>query len=335
MHLTFPSPMVGRGRRSRVHVVAVAGVALVMGGCGPSSPATADGPRPGVQVLATTSILGDLVSDIVGDAAEVSVLMDGGQDPHTFQLSARQVAEIASVDLVVANGLGLEAGIARALDQARADGIPVLAVGEALDPLPAGDHGDHAGEGDDDDHGDDDHGPFDPHVWLDARRMARAPAVIAAALAGVGEGPWEDGATALAAELVELDTEVAATMATVPPSCRQVATDHGDLRYFGARYGVDIPVTVVPGTSTEADPSARDLAAGLDVIAASGLRVLVVPDTASRRLADAVAADTDGAVTVVALPLTGLGGPSGTADTYPDLLRTVATGLAAALADCS
>lgn len=165
--------------------------------------------------------------------------------------------------------------------------------------------------------------------------MSRASAVIAEALGTVESGPWDARAAVLADDLLALDQEVAATMASVPAACRQVATDHGDLAYFGARYGLDIPVTVVPGTSTEADPSARDLAAGLDVIASSGVRVLVVPDTASTRLADAVASDTHGAVTVVALPLTGLGGPSGTADTYPDLMRTVATGLADALADCS
>lgn len=336
MHLPVPPLARRRGRPGRRTAAAAVTVAVLLAGCGGQAD-TAGVVDDGLRVMATTSILGDLVSGVVGDAGEVTVLMDGGQDPHTFQLSARQVADLETVDLVVANGLGLEAGIARALEQARVDGIPVVAVGESLDPLPAGhaeDHDDHD-DSDDDVGGGHDHGPLDPHVWLDADRMSRAPAVIADALEAVRPGPWDTAASALGEDLVALDAEVTAMMAAIPEACRQVATDHDDLHYFGDRYGLDIPVTVVPGTSTEADPSARDLAGGLDVIAAADVRVLVVADTSSTRLADALASDTDGAVTVVALPLSSLGGPSGTADTYPDLMRTVASGLVDALSDCS
>ncbi len=355
--------------RSRVPMAIGVAVVVATSACTASvaEPAESDG----VRVVATTGVLGDLVDDVVDRDGTTSVLMGDGQDPHTFQLSARDVAELGSVDLVVANGLGLEAGISEALDQAEESGVPVLRVGEYLDPLEAGhdghgdddhaddEHGDddHAdgGHGDDDPSGEDDHagepghgdvaaperhavddghdhGTLDPHVWLDADRMSRVPGVVADALDDITPGPWQARADRLATDLQALDGEVAATMDTIPAACRRVAANHDMLHYFGDRYGLEVPVTVIPGTSSDADPSARDLAAGLDVVADADIAALVVEDTASTRLADAVATDATGLV-VLSLPLSALGGPSGVRS-YDELMTTVADRLAVALGSC-
>jgi zinc/manganese transport system substrate-binding protein len=118
--------------------------------------ADSDGPRP--LVVATTSILGDVVERLVGDDAEVEVLMPRGADPHDFELSARQAASLRDADLVVANGLELEIGILGAIDGAADDGTTVVEVAEFLsDPLPFGAHG-HSHDDDDHGHEDDDHG---------------------------------------------------------------------------------------------------------------------------------------------------------------------------------
>ena len=113
-------------------------------------------------VAVTTTILGDLVANVVGAAADLVVLLPVGADPHDYRASAAQVALLHDADLVVANGLGLEEGILDVLEAAEADGINLLEVGDLLDPLPFGGHddeddgGDHGDEDEGDHHGDED-----------------------------------------------------------------------------------------------------------------------------------------------------------------------------------
>ncbi|HKJ57355.1 MAG TPA: zinc ABC transporter substrate-binding protein, partial [Nitriliruptoraceae bacterium] len=141
----------------------------------------------GVTIVATTSILGDVVRNIVGEDAAVEVIMGPGVDPHGFAPSAAQAQSIREADLVVANGLQLEESLQDAMESAEQDGANVFRVAEGLDPVAfaarAGhdDHDDHDNqdaeddahddEAEDDAH-DDDHGQLDPHVWLDPQRMA-------------------------------------------------------------------------------------------------------------------------------------------------------------------
>ena len=176
-------------------------------------------------VVATTTILGDLVKGIVGDDATVTVLLPVGADPHDYQPSSRDGVTIREADLVVANGLMLEESLVAVLDSARDDGARILEVGDMLDPMEWGagrdphegeedDHGhDHDEEAHDDemaheedDHGHDHdeeahddemaheeddhghaHGAFDPHFWFDPARVQRAVELIAAELADIGK----------------------------------------------------------------------------------------------------------------------------------------------------
>ena len=89
-----------------------------------------------VQIVATTTILGDIARNVVGDKADVEVLMPVGVNPHDFQPSSQQVAAIQRADLVVANGLGLEAGLHDVLEAAESDGVLVWEVAPDLDPRP-------------------------------------------------------------------------------------------------------------------------------------------------------------------------------------------------------
>lgn len=149
--------------RTAVAVLA-AGLVVTSAGCSP-----ADRDRPLVAV--TTNILGDVVSEVVGDAADVAVLMPAGADPHSFEVSAREAARLRSADLVVENGLGLEEGVARHVEAATADGVPVFTAGDAIDVL--------------DWRTEDDSGP-DPHFWTDPRRMAEVVSALDDALDEVG-----------------------------------------------------------------------------------------------------------------------------------------------------
>ena len=135
---------------------------------------------PSVSVVTTTTMLGSVVGDIVACASPDSTaitLMPVGADPHDFSPSSAQVADLVTSDLVVANGLMLEAGLEDALENAESDGATVLEVAPLLDPIPfGGKHGDEHG----DEHGD---GSEDPHFWFDMNRMATSAEIIGAELA--------------------------------------------------------------------------------------------------------------------------------------------------------
>ncbi|HJR91030.1 MAG TPA: zinc ABC transporter substrate-binding protein, partial [Acidimicrobiia bacterium] len=92
-----------------------------------------------ISIVVTTNILGDVVEQVVGEDAEVEVLMPAGVDPHEYQASSQQVAALAKADLVVANGLGLEEGLVDALEAAESDGVNVFEVAPLLSPIGFGD----------------------------------------------------------------------------------------------------------------------------------------------------------------------------------------------------
>ena len=126
---------------------------------------TSTTPAGRLAVVATTTILGDVVANVVGGNADIEVLLPPGADPHEYQISSSQAALLYTADLVVANGLSLEEGLIDVIEAAEEDGVNVLEVADLLDPLPftGGGHAqeddDHAHE-EDDDHAheeDDDH----------------------------------------------------------------------------------------------------------------------------------------------------------------------------------
>jgi zinc/manganese transport system substrate-binding protein len=222
--------------------------ALVLASC--ATTRTADG-RP--TVVVTTSVLGAVVRDVVGPAAAVHVLMANGTDPHEWSPSAQDVEAVARASLVVENGLGLEATLQPAVDRARGSGVSVFVAGDHVPVrrIAAGDPAD-----------DEDHpaGAADPHLWLDASRMATVARALAPALAAVGIDVGGRG-DAVALELDALDRRVAGLVAAIPAERRRVVTGHESLGYFADRYGLVLVGTLVPSLTSEAEPSAKDLAA--------------------------------------------------------------------------
>jgi zinc/manganese transport system substrate-binding protein len=359
----------GGGRTWRGHARPGAGIVLatvlglVLAACSgggdgatsspaPAPAAPAPAPAPTVEkvvtVVATTSILGDLVATLVGDDGTVRVLMGPGVDPHLYGGSAADAAAMRDADLVVANGLLLEEGLVAALDAAVADGVRVLTLADQLDPIPFGgheeddhghDHGhshgsDHSDHADDDDHA---HGDEDPHFWWDVLRTARAVELIAEELAAVAPSvDWAARATTFVAELEALDAELVALFATIPEARRRIITNHDSLGYLEARYGLEVIGTVIPGSTADAATSARDLARLSDLVVAEGIDVIFAENTDDTRLADQLASEAVGrgdvTVRVVRLFTDSLGAPGSGAETYVGMVRTTAGLLHAALA---
>lgn len=317
--------------------------ALLLAACGGGDEAgptdsAGGGARP--TVVVTTTILGDLVGAVAGELVEVEVLLPAGADPHDWEPSARDAARMAEADLVVANGLGLEAGLEPVLEQLEADGVAVLEVAPELSPIPFGEHGseveddDHADEAEDDDGHGHDEGGLDPHVWMDPDRMGAAAALVAEVVAdrtGVDAATLAANAAAYDERLRAADEEVQAALAAVPQDRRVLVTSHDTLGYFAERYGFEVVGVVIPGGSTLAEPGAGDLAELVEVVRSTGAPAVFAETTVDPELAEALAAEAGGGVEVVTL-FSGSLGPAGSgAETLPDLLVTNATRIADAL----
>jgi zinc/manganese transport system substrate-binding protein len=345
MHPTRPSSL----------TIAATTLALVLAACGggsadapapsaPPAPTTPAAPAPAepdvapVTLVVTTSILGDVVAQLVGELGTVRVLIGPGVDPHGYEPSAADAAAMRDADLVVANGLGLEEGLVSVLDAAVADGVRVLMLADQLDPIPFAkaedghDHGHTHGHAhdDDDDHDDaHDHGEGDPHFWWDPTRMARAVGLIATALADVRpEVDWSARAAASAVELAAVDAELTALFAMIPAERRRIITNHDSLGYLADRYGFEVIATVIPGATTSAATNPRDFARLVDLVVAEGVRVVFAENTDSTVLAEQLRSEAvrrgDVTIDVVRLYTDALGEPGSGAETYVGMLRTSA-----------
>ncbi len=316
-----------------------AALALLASACGTSdegaSAASSSEGDGSVRVVATTSILGDVAEQLVGDDGEVEVLIPPGTDPHAYEASAADAATLREADLVVANGLDLEANLRDALEAAEDEGAPVVEVAEHLDPITYEQAGeDEHGRGDEeegehDEHG---HGAQDPHFWLDAARMAEGVELLGDELATVtGDGAWTERAAPLADEMRELDEQVRATLETVPEEDRVLVTNHEALGYFADAYDFEILGAVIPGGSTDARSDPAQFAELAGTVEAAGVTSIFAETTGSTRLAEQLSREVGGEVEIVELYTGSLGDEGSGAETYQDLLRTDAELIAEAL----
>ena len=282
---------------------------LLLVGAGLVSSCAGDGQTDagGIQIVVSTTILGDVARNLVGDAAEVEVLLPIGADPHDFQVSSRQVASMLDADLVIVNGLGLEAGMEDVLEEVMADGANVIEVGPFVDPLPLGDAPDR----------------LDPHIWMDPLRMADAAAIIATELAELLPSvDWRAMADEYAAELRAADVEIETILSQVEEEDRTLVTNHDSLGYFADRYRFVVVASIIPGGSTLAEPSSAELAALVEVVEREQVRAIFAETTEPGALARAVAEEAGNGVAVVELFTGSLGVPGSGAETLIEMLKT-------------
>lgn len=348
-----PHPRITRRRRALGAVLAAGLLLSACTGQDGETSAGASDVRPSggpvvepVLVVATTSILGDIVANLVGASGSVNVLMAPGVDPHGYQASAADAAAMRDADLVVANGLLLEEGLIAALESAGSDGARVFTVADKLDPIEySGGHGGH--DEHDDEHGDDDHDDEhgdgdghvdeDPHFWWDPIRTALAVELIAAELAAVRPDiDWAERAERYSTQILVLHEEIAVMFAAIPDERRRVIADHDSLGYLQARYGLEVIGTIIPGSSTNVAVDSRSFAALIELMIAEDVGVVLVDSTDSGTLADQLATEiarrAGTVITVASIPGDSLGTAASGADSYLGMLRTAAVSITSALA---
>ncbi|MGW1139528.1 zinc ABC transporter substrate-binding protein AztC [Streptomyces zhihengii] len=282
---------------------------------------TSGGDRP--RVVVTTNILGDVTREIVGEEAEVTVLMRPGADPHSFGLSAVQAAELERADLVVFNGLGLEENVLRHVDAARESGVTTFGVGEAVDPMTFRAPGD-GGPGDE-------AGQPDPHFWTDPDRVRKAAGLIAGQVienvGGVDAAAIRANAARYDRELAELTTWMETSFARIPEDRRALVTNHHVFGYLADRFGFRVIGAVVPSGTTLASPSSSDLRSLTEAMREAGVRTVFADSSRPARLAEVLRTELGDGVRVIALHSESLTAEDGDAATYLHMMRTNTTAM--------
>jgi manganese/iron transport system substrate-binding protein len=286
----------------------LAGLAWILSACA----APAGGQSGKMQVVATTTIVGDVVGNIGGNAIQLDVLLPPGSDPHSFDPTPQDVAKIARANLIFANGAGLETFLDPLLKNADSraqviyvsDGIQLIRF---QSNLPGEESGPGGG---------------DPHTWFDPQNVKDWVQNIEKALSAQDPGnaqTYAANAQRYTQQLDELDRWIQTQVGQIPPDQRKLVTDHEAFTYFAARYGFQQVGAIVPGYSTLAQPSAQELAALEDAIQKLGVKAIFVGETVNPNLAQRVAQDTG--VKLVYLYTGALSDSSGPASTYLDFMR--------------
>ncbi|MGQ9476879.1 MAG: metal ABC transporter solute-binding protein, Zn/Mn family [Candidatus Bipolaricaulia bacterium] len=255
-----------------------------------------------LKVVATTTIVGDVVRNIGGEAIALTVLLPPGADPHSYEPVPQDLVALAQADLIFINGVGLEARLEPFLREARA---PVISVSGGLTLRRL-----------------EEEGGFDPHVWFDPQNVLVWAENIEKALTAAdpaNAGGYASNAQAYKLALQGLDAWILEQVAQIPQENRKLVTDHLFLGYFADRYGFEQVGAIFPGFSTLAEPSARELAELEEAILRSGVKAIFVGTTVNPALAERLAADTG--VKIVFLYTGSLSEPGGQADTYLKLME--------------
>ena len=227
---------------------------MVAAGCGAS--ADDDGR---LRVVATTEQLADFAREIGGGGVSVETLLEAGTDPHDFEPRPSDAQAVAEADVVLRSGGEVDEWLADVVESAGGD-AEVLDVSEAIGADTE-----------------------DPHWWQDPRNVVRATEPIARALDADG-GRY-------AAEVRALDRRIAACMRSIPEARRKLVTGHDAFGWFADRYDIEVLGSIVPGLSTSAQPSARDVRELVAAIRREGVRTIFPESALDRDLEQAVARD--------------------------------------------
>ena len=264
-----------------------------------ASPAAAQ-PSPGpdrLKVVATFSILGELISEVGGERVDVTTFVAPDTDAHTYQPKPTDIRALATAKVLVSNGLGFEGWIDRLADAAGFKGTRIMAsTGVATTGT-------------------------DPHCWQDVACTRIYVANIAAGLSTADPANaafYRDRAQTYDGRLAVLDGWIRGQIATVPEDRRKAITGHNSFRYFARAYGVTFESP--RGYNTDSEPSARDMANLIRQVREQKIKALFIENMTNPVLVDEIAKDS-GATVGPRLYSDALSKPGGPAPTYEAMMR--------------
>jgi ABC-type Zn uptake system ZnuABC Zn-binding protein ZnuA/ABC-type Mn2+/Zn2+ transport system permease subunit len=266
-------------RPAAAALAGVAALALLASGCGTDGGDAAPGQA---QVVATTTQLGDFARAVGGDRAKVVQVLKANTDPHDYEPRPSDVQDTAHADVVLLNGDELDHWMGEVIEAAGGDPavvdlgarVPIRVAGESEGPEAS---------------------RYDPHWWHDPRNAQAAVSAIRDALTKANPGArdaYARNAAAYLARLRTLDRGIAACMRSVAPAARKLVTDHDAFNYFARRYGITVVGAVIPSQTTQAQPSAGDVARLTRVIRREGVKAVFPESSLNPKLAQAIARQT-------------------------------------------
>jgi manganese/zinc/iron transport system substrate-binding protein len=255
---------------NRRQMIKIIGILPLVSSCTPIGGATA------VNILATTSQIGDIVLQLIGDNAPHSTLIRTGLDPHTYKATQSDLQRFNDARLILYNGLNLEASLERVLTQMPAS-IRVASLADAFKPaeLLTSEDGNE----------------FDPHIWFDIDLWRKAVAFVANVLKETDttlNAVIDQRLPRYDAELAALNDELTAQIAQIPPARRILITAHDAFGYFGRAFGFD--VLGVQGLSTATEAGIQDMSQLADVIVMRQVPAVFVESTVSPKTIEALQA---------------------------------------------
>jgi manganese/zinc/iron transport system substrate-binding protein len=306
-----------QGRLKRLTQTAIvmallAASVLVIAACGGAAEASGSGGTEKLQIVTTTGQIGDIARHVGGEFVEVTALMGPGVDPHLYVASEGDVDRLVKADVILYNGLFLEAQMADVLRQI-GERKPAIPVAERIDParlLPWANYADE----------------YDPHVWFDVSLWMKAVEAVRDALSDADPdhaATYKANGDAYLKELAELDAYVKEQAATVRAEQRVLVTAHDAFHYFGRAYGFD--VKGLQGISTASEAGTADVRELADFIAEHNIPAIFVETSVPVRNVEALQAavrDRGGDVAIGGqLYSDALGSPDGDAGTYVGMVR--------------
>ena len=213
-----------------------------------------------LRVVATTTQIGDFARNVGGDRIALTVLLGPNQDAHDFEPEPSQIRALSQAHVVLVNGVGLDEFVERALENSRAR---VVVVSEGI-RIREDHHDEQDVHDEEEEHEDEhDHEGEDPHVWFsvaNARLMVENVRDAFAEEDGGNASFYRENASAYLQRLDQLDASIKQQVGTIPASCRKLVTNHHVLGYYADAYGFQVVGAVIPSSSSDAQPSAANVA---------------------------------------------------------------------------
>lgn len=259
----------------------------------------------GRGIVTSFSILADMVRRVGGSPIDVTSLVPPDADVHVYQPNAANSRSLAAAAMLVENGLGLEGWMARLAQAADFRGVRVIASnGVASRQIREGDAN-----------------VLDPHAWQNPRNGIIYVENIAKGLTAADPSRadiWRSNAAAFVAEIEQTDAWIAGQFAAIPEAARRIVTTHDAFGYYGDRYGVTF--LAAEGISTDAEPSAKGIAALIRQVKQEGVRMVFLENMTNSRITKTLAQET-GATVSGPLYSDALSQPNGPAPDYLTMLR--------------
>lgn len=280
-----------------------------------------------LKVVATYSILGDIVQNVADEQVELATLVGADGDSHVYEPTPQDVVMLSEADIIFENGLGFEPWLDDLYEASRSSAKRVV-VSDDIDPLEFAEPRQGEQQGDEPEHGE-----YDPHIWHDPNNAIVMVEHIRAALVAAdpaGAANYEASADAYIRQLQELDGFIREQVAGIPEANRVMVTTHDTFGYFGAAYGFVIDSAIESVSTEAADPSAGEIARLVTKIREAGVPAIFAENIANPDLIQRIA-DEAGVSVAPTLYSDALGEPGTPGETYLDMMRYNVTTIADAL----